>query len=450
MKKLLIIFSLISYVSQVEAIYISEVMYDPLGSDTSREWIEIFNDTSGGVDITSWKFFESNTNHSIASYSGGSILPVGGYAVIVDNPTKFLEDNPNYSGIIYDSAFSLSNSGEHVSLKQTSSGQEVDATNYTVSIGGNNDGSTLSKIDSVWVRGSATPGNTNQLSVLEYSTTSSSVSITNTQATVAQMSAPLADIVLYLPQDKIVIAGADTNFSVFGLNHAGKNIDNLTYTWAYGDGGQGVGSSTIYRYAYPGKYVVSVEGTNGYVTGTGRMLVRVVTPEISIAKIGTGKYGKYIDISNSNNYELDLSQWKLSVDGANFSFPKNTVLASNSVTHISSMAMGFASTTISTSTIIKILFPTMEEVTRYVIEENVTEDNQRIVVQSGREEINKVLSSTKLAVNNIQKKISSRVIEVSTSTNKNSINSTSTNLTHTKLVKDTRLIAFFKSIFGNK
>lgn len=440
MKNFVVFLFLISCVAKVNAIYISEIMYDPSGSDTSREWIEIYNDTEGGIDFTSWKFFESNTNHGITSYSGGQVLPAGSYAVIADNPTKFLEDYPSYSGILYDSAFSLSNSGEHISFKQSSSGSEIDFVDYNISLGGNNDGSTLSKIDNVWVRGGATPGNINQLSVLESSATSSSVSTTNTQATVAQMSAPLVDIVLYLPSEKNVIAGADTNFSVFGLTRAGKNIDNLTYTWAYGDGGQGTGSSTLYRYAYPGRYIVSVEGTNGYVSGTGRMSVRVVSPEISIAKIGTGKYGKYIDISNLNNYELDLSQWKLSIDGSIFSFPKNTVLASNSLTHISSTAMGFANTTIGTSTIIKILFPTMEEITKYVVEENKSDVVQIITTQPT---INKVSNIN-------QKKTTGRVLGVSTTTNKNNMISTSTNLVPTKLVKDTRLIAFFKSMFSWK
>jgi len=449
MKNFVTFLFLISCVAKVNAVYISEIMYDPSGSDTSREWIEIYNDTEGGIDFTSWKFFESNTNHGITSYSGGQVLPAGSYAVIADNPTKFLEDYPSYIGVIYDSTFSLSNSGERISMKQSSSGSEIDFVDYNVSVGGNNDGSTLSKIDSVWVKGDATPGNTNQITSLNNndSSTSSTTVVTNTQSTVAQMSAPLADIVLYLPSEKIVIAGADTNFSVFGLTRAGKNIDNLTYTWAYGDGGQGVGSSTLYRYAYPGRYIVSVEGTNGYVSGVGRTSIRVVSPEISITKIGTGKYGKYIDISNPNNYELDLSQWKLSINGVNFSFPKNTVLTSNSVTHISSTAMGFASTTIATSSVIKILFPTMEEVTKYILEENKSDTVKEVIVQSKKEEIYNMQASTKSASDISQKKVVGRILGVSTTTNKDSMISTPTKLVQTKLVKDTRLVAFFKSMF---
>ncbi len=427
-------------------------MYDPSGSDTSREWIEIYNDTDSGIDFTTWKFFEGGTNHGITGYSGGLVIPSSGYAVVADNPVKFLEDYPSYLGVIYDSAFSLSNSGEHISLKQSSSGSEVDFADYVVSVGGSNDGSTLSKISGVWVRGSATPGSSNQTLLLDSdSSSSTSVSTTTTQATIAQTSAPLADVVLYLPLEKTVIAGADTTFSVFGLTRAGKNIDNLSYVWSYGDGGSGMGSTTIYRFAYPGRYIVSVEGTNGYISGVGRMSVRVISPEIAIAKIATGKYGTYIDIVNSNNYELDLSQWKLSINGSIFSFPKNTIVAGNSTTHMSGFAMGFASTTIKIGDNIKILFPTMEEVTSYIYQEENKSDIVIKKITQSKQEVSFGSQSSVVRAGGVpQKKSFGYVLGVATSTNKSNQTSTATKVTQIKNGKDTRLVTFFKSIFGNK
>ena len=50
----------------VSALVISEIMYDPQGSDTDREWIEVLNDTQSSIDMTGWKFFEANTNHGLA------------------------------------------------------------------------------------------------------------------------------------------------------------------------------------------------------------------------------------------------------------------------------------------------------------------------------------------------------------------------------------------------
>ncbi|MCF7843494.1 lamin tail domain-containing protein [Candidatus Gracilibacteria bacterium] len=446
MKNILVLLFLISSLTQVHAIYISEIMYDPEGSDTSREWIEIYNDTSSAVDLTSWKFFEGGTNHGITIYSGGGTLQSGAYAIIADNPTKFLADYPSYSGLLYDSAFSLSNTGEHLALKESSSGVEVDSVDYNTSLGGNN-GNTLSKINGLWVLSVATPGDINQETQEVASTTSNSTT-TTTQAVIAQTSPPTAVIVLYMPNEKVVVAGAESTFSVFGLTRAGININNVSYTWAYGDGGQGVGSSTAYRYAYPGKYIAQAEGGNGQLIGIGRMSVRVVAPDITISKVSSGKYGNYIDISNPNNYDLDFSQWKLSIDGNIFSFPKNTLLAGNSVTHLSGIAMGFASTTIATSTTIKILFPNMEEVTRF------SPQDEKTTVSTGTQLLKQIALAT--FINN-KPQIKQKIIEqeakpqpmvLGTSTKKleTEMESNIKISTNTNEKKDTRLVAFFKSL----
>ena len=91
----------------------------------------------------------------------------------------------------------------------------------------------------------------------------------------------------------------------------------------------------------------------------------------------SGKYGNYIDITNPNTYDLDISFWKIMIDGAPFSFPKNTLLA-NGVTRFTGVAMGFASTTVSSSTLIKLLFQNMDEVIRVLQENSFTKDQYTI------------------------------------------------------------------------
>lgn len=371
MKKfLLFLINLIGISFYAHALIISEIMYDPQGSDTSREWVEVYNDTQSDINLSTWKFFESGTNHSLAPSQGGATVPVNGYAVIADNPAKFLLDYPTFSGILFDSSFLLANTGEHLAVKETSTGPEISPVDYNPALGGNDDGSTLSFISGAWTRGEATPGLENKASILIVST-STSATTTENQATVAQMSPPTSDIVFYLPFEKTVVAGADAEFNTYAMTRGGKNIDNLICNWSFGDGGRATGTSTKYIYAYPGKYIAQVEGANSYVAGTGRINVRVVTPDIFIEKIGAGKYGTYIDIKNPNTYELDLSQWKLLINEQTFPFPKNTLIAGNTTTHFSGLAMGFASTTISASTTVKILFPNLEEVTRYSVSSDI-------------------------------------------------------------------------------
>ena len=444
MKKSFIILLLLSGIVHGEALSISEIMYDPEGSDTSREWVEVYNDTNSPINLTTWKFFESGTNHGMTSYSGGTSFPSLGYAIVADNPLKFLEDFPSYQGVLYDSTFSLSNSGEHIAFKESSSGPEICSVDYNTSLGGNNDGSTLSTVDGVWVKSDATPGKENQIASQDLNSSSSSTSTTtNTQATVAQMSAPTADVVLYMPSEKIAIAGAETQFSTFGLTRRGDTINNLTYTWAYGDGGEGTGSTTLYRYAYPGRYITQVEGNNGYVMGVGRINVRVVSPDIAITKIENGKYGAFVDVANPNVYDLDLSQWKLAIDNKIFSFPKNTLIQGKGVTHFSGLAMGFASTTISSSTVVKILFPNQEEVVRYQYEKKEIAALSAIAVQPT---IYQITSTQKATLNNVKS-----VVVLKNQTPKLNVASSSGGFLYKKETnRDTRIITFFKSIFGGK
>ena len=370
MKRVLIFTLYISGILQVHALVISEIMFDPLGADTGREWVEVYNDSAGSVDISAWKLFEGGTNHGLVPYSGGATIAAGGYAVVADNPVKFLTDHATYTGILYDSAFSLSNTGEQLILKDGSLTAK-DTVTYDALLGGTDDGTTLSLISGAWVRGIETPGASNQAStnILTTASTTVVVATTSNQATVQQVSPPSPDIVLYMPFEKIAVAGAETEFVTYGMTRAGKSIDNLTCTWAFGDGGQATGTSTKYRYAYAGRYIAQVEGSNSSVYGTGRMVVQVVAPDVIISGVFSGKYGTYVDILNPHAYNLDLSQWKLAIGEREFSFPKNTLLLGGGVTHFSGAAMGFASTTAASGTVVRLLFPTREEITQYVIPE---------------------------------------------------------------------------------
>lgn len=359
-------------IGQLEAMSISEIMYDPLGSDSGREWIEIHNTTGSSVNVTTYKFFESGVNHGLVSYQGGTTLAHNEFAVIADNPQKFLQDVPSYTGLVFDSAFSLLNSGEELILKDAS-GVAIDTVTYVPSVGGQDDGSTLSRIDGTWVRGDATPGASNQEAIAQAPSVVAS-STTTGQVISGQTSPPLADIVMYLPTEKTVVAGAPTEFSVFATTRASKDIPNMVYTWGFGDGGMATGSSTVYTYAYPGVYMLSVRGTNGSIEGNAKMKVRVIMPDITISHIGTGKYGTYVALHNPNAYDIDMSQWYLEIGGSKYQFPKTTEILARATTTISGKAMGFASTTPQVSVLVRLLFPTQEEIARHTVSAVVVAD----------------------------------------------------------------------------
>lgn len=440
MKRVVIILLYVSGIIQTQALIINEIMSNPVGDDSGREWIEVYNNTNAAIDISSLTISIKGGNPIVVTpISGGTSVPPNGYAIIgstVSGATRFLQDYPNYSGVLFKSSISLVNTGV-TSLLIKIGGETFDnLASYT----GAKEGSTLSLVLGNFVTGNPTPGGENQAvsSGTENVSggTQENATTTENQTTVAQMSPPSADIVLYLKPEKVVVAGAESLFSVFGMTRKGDPISNLSYTWAFGDGGQGMGSSTLYRYLYPGMYTAQVEATNGQVIGTGRMRVRVVPPDISITKLGDGKYGPYIDISNPNMYDLDLSHWKLSIDGKLFDFPKNTLISHGETTHFSGSAMGFSSTTLSSSTVVKILFPNHEEVTRY----------------GGGGILFSIVTPTQIAGSRTQNRSYKETIpKVPVVVVKNTSTSSITKVAYKKDVpKDTRIATFFKSLFKNR
>jgi len=113
MKKTAILFLLLFSIT-VSAIQITEIMYDFPARDEGHEWIEVYSDSC--INLEEWKFYESETNHRIKLHSGSAQI-CKDYAIIADKPTVFLQDHPDFSGNLFDSSFTLLNTGETLAMK---------------------------------------------------------------------------------------------------------------------------------------------------------------------------------------------------------------------------------------------------------------------------------------------------------------------------------------------
>lgn len=139
------------------SVVINEIMYDPLGTDGSREWIEIKNGTNAPVDLSNWKLLESGTDHGLTLISGVAVVPAGGFVVVAANDVSFLVDWPAFTGTLFDSVFALVNTGETLALKNGAGGV-VDEVTYSSTQGASNDGKSLQRILDSWVAALPTPG----------------------------------------------------------------------------------------------------------------------------------------------------------------------------------------------------------------------------------------------------------------------------------------------------
>lgn len=408
-------------------------MSNPVGDDAGREWVEVYNDSEVVVDITTLALsIKGGSFVSVVPVQGGTSIPPKGYVIIssivsASSPTsRFLDSGtgyPSFTGVLMRVASSVSfvNTGT-TSIDLRLNGSVVDRLSYTPA----GEGKTLSRVHDVFVLGTPTPGVENQVSASQTPLNETG----GNQTVLTQVSPPSPDIVLYLPSEKLVVAGAETEFSVHGMTRAGQIIDGLSATWSFGDGGHAMGTTTGYAYAYPGRYLARVDAGNAYVRGIGTVQVSVVSPEVVIKRYGSGKYGAYVDIENPNSYDLDLSQWRLWIGFGNYVFPKNTVIAGHSVTRISGRAMGFEKTVFREGDIIKITFPNLEEITR---------------VSIGKNEIQEA-TSTGVAVE--QKKTNTPIVPVIKRVTSVQPVATTSFAVVQKPTRDTRIISWFKSMFA--
>jgi hypothetical protein len=180
---------------------ITEIMYNPQGNDEGREWIEVRNEGSIAVALEDMKLAESGQRHGITPYKGAGALPPGGYAIITSNPDGFLEAFPAFNGLLFDSSFSLKNTGERVGIE--GGGYEPHTASYDPLWGGDDNGKSLQWNGNAFIEALPTPGNP----YMETLNTQSARAATHVLISELQVSGQSADdewIELYNPTDAAI------------------------------------------------------------------------------------------------------------------------------------------------------------------------------------------------------------------------------------------------------
>ena len=323
--KYFLLFSVLFFARTVSAqVFISEIKY------TGNEWIEVSND-GAPADLSLWKFYEGGTNHKLKSVQGKTSISSGDYAIIANDATAFLNEYSGFSGILFDSSFSLLDVGETVSIKSSDT-NIIDTVSYA-GIKGSKD--STQKIGGVWSEAVPTPGVAN--SVSQSANAPSAPIATNTASvqTTSQVTAQAG------PQTRVVLAGAPIIFEgkIAGLeNSFGRAAQT---TWSFGDGASAEGDSVTHTYYYPGEYTAVLDVVSGSLTATDKMLVRVVLPNLSLSS-GGDSARSFFTIQNNGGDELDISSWQVANKEKIFTFPKNTILGARKSATFASEVTGLA------------------------------------------------------------------------------------------------------------
>lgn len=329
-------------------VFISEIKY------TGNEWIEISNNGEA-VDISLWKFFEGDTNHKLKSVQGGATIAGGAYAIIANDPVEFLKEYSGFTGILFDSSFSLLDVGETISIK-SSDATTVDTVSYTGIKGSKN---STQKINGVWREAAPTPGVTNggtlDATVQELNTNTAQTNTTQNNLLFPVEPQIFASI---KSNTRTTLVGAPITFTskVFGLKK--EPIENARSLWSFGDGAYKEGESVTHTYYYPGEYTVVLDATSGYFSASNRLRVMVSVPDIVLVT-GGDDTRSFVSVENRSADEIDLSNWQIFSDSKTFIFPKNTFLPARRKVLFASEVTGL-STPLGTSA--ELRFPNGERV----------------------------------------------------------------------------------------
>lgn len=322
---------------------ITEIMYDVSGSDTGREWIEVKADA--GTDLSDWKLFEANTNHGLTLAKGSALIPVGGFAVIADNTEKFLLDFPSFSGTLFDSSFSLSNTGETISIRNAELA-DVDSVSYTSEQGAAGDGNSLQKINGVWTVAVPTPGGgenqqqTTDNQQQEQGTTNVPAQTGTTQTSGASVPMIEPTIKAYAGPDRTVLSGADVLFEGKATGLTGEPMMPERFSWNFGDGTVADGENVRHTFRYPGVYVVNLNTKSGKYAASDYARVTAIPADIIISSADPA--GAYVEIRNSVGSDIDVSLFRIRANSKDFMIPDHTVLSAKTAVRFHSSATSLA------------------------------------------------------------------------------------------------------------
>lgn len=333
-----------------------DVIINEIGASepSGYEWIEIYNRGSQPIDLNGWKFTEdfsdtkpNGTNHNL-NFSSTSILNPDQYAIIAQDQNKFKEKYPSFSGLLIDSSWgSLNESGEKIELKDANSNiiesftyleaknyslERIDTnsndytnTNWKEHANSNTLGTQNSNNTFVQDMSNQTQSSTNPQQITNSQDSALESTISNSQ----NSNFSLADSISADAGENIIaLAGQEISFD------ASKSQGNISlFEWNFGDGQTAKERTVKHKYDFPGKYIAVLTVLNSQATSQSQITVTIHPSGVYINEFLPSPANQddqeWLEIHNSNNFPVNLSDWKISDNSKTKSFilPQNTFIA---------------------------------------------------------------------------------------------------------------------------
>ena len=336
-------------------VVISEVMYNPDGADDQHEWIELFNSYNAPVDISKWKINDgSNHVFNAPPKNGGTgslTIPSGGYLILAGDAATFKADYPSVNVSVIDTAISLGNTAETITLLRDD-GTTEDTVSYTKDMGAYGDGNSLqreSATSDTLVAGAPTPGTGTlsgdssappaSASSQDETASGASASDSASSASAKKVSPPAAEVFADAGDDRTVAVGADVVFQGRVYDRKKNVLDDVRYVWNFGDGASAEGPVVKHHYSYPGTYVAVLSAADEAFSISDKVKVTAELPQMVLIALPDGG----VELKNTSAHDRDLSNWIINANGRLLVLPKDTTVLGKSSIFVSSETMGFKS-----------------------------------------------------------------------------------------------------------
>lgn len=279
------------------SVLFSELMANPTGKDDGREWIEFYviNETN----LTGWGLHESGTDHRLSLVQGNETVQPGLYFIVADDVDAFVNET-GFNGTLFDSSFSLSNSGETLVLKNST---------HTINLTYDQppEGKSLCYVNDTWAVCEPTPGEANRPYVEQSEQKNeSNTSVTPLQNQTAGVREENDDSTMrVVSYPKKLAFGSDSQLVVVA------NIEERAYVYAYG---------------YPKRVLVDNEGrglsagdfdgdASVVVESSGYVFVPIRTHANCDDRYESGVYRIRVRIAGEYGDELETEDIFLELDG---------------------------------------------------------------------------------------------------------------------------------------
>ena len=343
---------------------ITEVMYDPQGANTSHQWVEVYNNGSESIDLSSWFLADYDTSWHFRSISSDSttILGSNSFAIIAktSNLTDFKSKNPSLNGQLFKANITLGAESGKIGLSSDKK-NIIGGISYSSPM---DNGNSLQKIDGIWKEAVPTPGisntdsgvnSTENTSGSTNDTTTSNTSISSSSNTSKTSIAQTGEVKITTKIISPSIVSAEIPFYVSSLTTTSKKETLISgrYVWNFGDGTSLETKSQQeieHTYNYPGEYVLNLSYFNNYFEKipvfTNRITIKVILADIVISSVGNG-LDSFIEFENKSKYEIDISGFTIKGNSRDFIIPSGTIILPNHKLKFSSRITNFTDNDIS-------------------------------------------------------------------------------------------------------